>query len=170
MKKVGIYVRVSTDRQEADNQLIQLREFCKKKGFEVYWEYVDVISGKYNSRPQFNRLFEDAHKALFDIVLFWDLSRFSRAGTSYTIQRLEELQRLGIDWISYQEKYISTMGEFKDVLISLLATVAKIERQKISERTKAGLERIKKQGKKLGRPVGVKDKKRRNRRFWKKNE
>ena len=166
--KVAIYVRVSTDKQEVENQLIQLREFAKKNEWEIYKEYIDVISGKETSRPSFDLLFLDAHKKLFDIVLFWDLSRFSRSGALFTLQKLQELKKLGIEWVSYQEPYIRSIGQFSDVIISLLSTVAKIEREKISMRTKAGLERLRAQGKKLGRPKGKKDKKKRKRKYFKK--
>ena len=165
--KVAIYVRVSTDKQEAENQLIQLREFSNKNAWIIYNEYVDMISGKETSRPEFDKLFQGAHKKLFDIVLFWDLSRFSRAGTLFTLQKLKELENLGIQWHSYQDSYLSSIGQFKDVVISIMSTLAKIEREKISERTKAGLERLKAQGKRLGRPKGKKDKKKRVRRFFK---
>ena len=151
-KKCAIYVRVSTEKQEAENQLIALREYAARSGWEIFKEYVDIISGKEKSRPAFDQLFRDAHKLLFDVVLFWDLSRFSRSGTLFTLQKLQELQGLGIDYISYQEQYITTLGPFKDVLISIMATLAKLEREKISERTKAGLIRARKQGKKIGRP------------------
>ena len=170
MKSVALYVRVSTDKQEVNNQLIQLREYCKKCNYEIYKEYVDIISGKETSRPAFDNLFLDAHKKLFDVVLFWDLSRFSRSGALFTLQKLQELKGLGIEWISYQEPYIRSIGQFSDVIISLLSTVAKIEREKISMRTKAGLERLKSQGKKLGRPKGKQDKKKRKRRYFKKPE
>ena len=148
--KVAIYVRVSTTKQEVENQLIQLREYCKKNNYEICNEFVDIISGKETSRPQYDLMFQDAHKRLFDIVLFWDLSRFSRAGTLFTLQKLKELENLGIDWESYQEPYFKSIGQFKDVVLSIISTVAKIEREKISERTKAGLvgkENVGKRGK-----------------------
>lgn len=141
--KVAIYCRVSTGKQEVENQLLQLREYCKKCNYEIFKEYVDVISGKEISRPAYDLMFFDAHKRLFDLVLFWDLSRFSRAGTLFTLQKLKELENLGIEWESYQESYFKSAGQFKDVVLSIIATIAKIEREKISERTKAGLERTK---------------------------
>lgn len=141
--KVAIYVRVSTGKQEVENQLIQLRNYSDKSGYEIFKEYVDVISGKETSKPAYDRMFQDAHKRLFDLVLFWDLSRFSRAGTLFTLQKLKELENLGINWESYQEPYFKSIGEFKDVILSVISTVAKIEREKISERTKAGLQRTK---------------------------
>jgi len=149
---VAIYVRVSTDKQEADNQLLQLRKYAEKCQYSVYKEYVDVISGKENSRPAYDDMFKDAHKKLFELVLFWDLSRFSRAGTLFTLQKLKELENLGVDWESYQEPYFKSVGQFKDVVLSVISTVAKMEREKISERTKAGMERAKREGIHCGRP------------------
>lgn len=152
-------MRVSTDKQEANNQLIQLREYCNKAGYEIYQEYIDVISGKEEKRPAYDQMFRDAHMRLFDLVVFWDLSRFSRSGTLFTLQKLKELENIGIDWESYQEPYFRSVGQFKDVVISILSTIARIEREKISERTKAGMKRAIQ----MGRPVGKrgKDKKRR---------
>lgn len=159
MNKVAIYVRVSTDKQEANNQLAQLREYCKKSNYEIIAEYMDIISGKEISRPNYDKMFKDAHLKLFDILLFWDLSRFSRSGTLYTLQKLKELQNLNIEWESYQEPYFRTAGQFKDTLISIMATLAQIEREKISERTKAGLRFAKNVGK---RGKDRKPRKRRN--------
>jgi len=102
-------------------------------------------------------LFRDARKKLFDIILFWDLSRFSRSGTLFTLIRLRELENLGIRWKSYQEPYLDSGGDFSDIVISVIATVAKMERDKISERTKAGLARAKARGVKLGRRSKITD-------------
>ena len=155
--KVVLYVRVSTDKQEADNQTLQLRNYCVKMGYDIVKEYVDVISGKENSRPAFDRMFRDSKTRSFDMVIFWDLSRFSRSGTLFTLQKLKELDNIGIGWYSYQDAYLSSLGDFKDVVLSILSTLAKIEREKISERTKAGLERAILRGSKLGRPKGARD-------------
>lgn len=161
---VALYVRVSTDKQEAENQVIQLKEFCNRSNYAIKEIYIDIVSGKEESRPQFDKLFLDAHKKLFSGVVFWDLSRFSRSGTLYTLQKLKELDNLNIFWQSYQEAYFNSAGQFKDVLISILATLAKLEREKISERTKAGLERARRQGSPIGKRG--KDKKPRRRRGY----
>jgi DNA invertase Pin-like site-specific DNA recombinase len=62
----------------------------------------------------------------------------------FTLQKLKELENLGIGWESYQEPYFNSIGEFKDVVLSIMATLAKIERERLSERTKAGLNNSKK--------------------------
>jgi len=157
--KVAIYARVSTDKQEVVNQLANLRDYCSKNNYTIYKEYTDIISGKETNRPAYDELFKDAHKRLFDIVLFWDISRFSRAGTLFTLQKLKELENLNINWESYQEPYFKSIGQFKDVVLSVLATIAKMERIKLSERTKAGLRFAKNVGKR------GKDKKPRRRRI-----
>lgn len=162
-----LYVRVSTNKQEAKNQLLQLRNYAKKSNYKILEEYIDVCTGKANSRPAYDKMFIDAHKKIFDVVVFWDLSRFSRAGTLFTLQKLKELENLGVEWESYREPYFKSVGQFKDVVLSIISTIAKIEREKISERTKAGLQRLKKEGKKLGRPKGSKDTKKRKRLYWK---
>jgi DNA invertase Pin-like site-specific DNA recombinase len=157
-KKVAIYVRVSTDKQEVENQERQLLPFCKRSGWEVHKIYRDVMSGKEESRPGFVRMFKDAHKKLFDIVLFWDMSRFSRAGMEFTIQKLSELRNLGILWHSYQEQFLSTADPFtRDIILAVFTSVAKMEREKISQRTMAGLARAKARGTKLGRRSVITD-------------
>ena len=138
-KSVAIYVRVSTTKQEAENQLLQLRKYCEKSDWHIYKEYADVISGKEESRPAYDDMFDDAHKKLFDGILFWSMDRFSRSGTLFTLQKLKELEHLNIFWHSYQEPYVNTDNELsKNVIIAVLSSVAQMERERISERTKAG--------------------------------
>ena len=166
MRSVALYVRVSTDKQEADNQVIALRDYALKMEWTIYKEYVDIISGKETSRPQFDLLFTDAHKRLFDVVLFWDMSRFSRAGMYHTVMKLKELENLGVKWHSYSEPMLNTESEMtRNIILAVLSSVAKMEREKISERTKAGLVRVRKEGRL--KPRG-KDRKKRVRKYWKK--
>lgn len=161
--EVAIYVRVSTDKQELENQLSQLRLYCRTKQYFIVKTYQDIISGSEKSRPGFDLLFDDARKLYFQHLLFWSLDRFSRSGTLFTLQKLKELQNLNISYESFNEPYLNSIGEFKDVVISIMSTLAKIEKQRISERTIAGLQRAKSEGKTLGRPKGAKDKKQRKR-------
>lgn len=147
MREVAIYVRVSTEKQESENQLLQLREYCEKKEYHVFGEFTDIMSGKETSRPQYDLMFRLAHQNAFHTLLFWDISRFSRSGTLFTLQKLKELDNLGIEWISFKEPYFNTAGQFRDVIISIMATLAKMERERISDRTKAGLKKAKNVGK-----------------------
>ena len=93
----------------------------------------------------------------FDLVLFWSLDRFSREGVLETLQYLRTLTSYGVGWKSFTEQYLDSCGIFRDAVLSILATIAKQERIRLSERTVAGLERARKQGRVGGRPRVVTD-------------
>jgi DNA invertase Pin-like site-specific DNA recombinase len=152
--KTAIYARVSTKdgRQDAENQLKQLRTFAATQGWEIVHEYVDKASGKRGDRDQFQKMFTAASKREFDLVLFWSLDRFSREGTVLTLNHLQRLTGYGVNYRSFTEQYLDSTGMFKEAVIGILAAVAKQERVRLSERTIAGLERAKAQGKVGGRP------------------
>lgn len=152
--KVAIYARVSTKTkgQDVENQLRVLREYSLKMGYDIYQEYTDQESGGSANRPAFNQLFSDAAKRKFDLLLFWSLDRFSREGTRKTIFLLQQLDDYGILYKSYSEQYLDSSGIFKDVIISILATLAKQEQIRLSERVKAGLDKAKSKGRIGGRP------------------
>jgi DNA invertase Pin-like site-specific DNA recombinase len=152
--RVALCARVSKDdgKQDTDNQLGELRDFCQRSSWEIVHEYVDKASGKTAERPEFRKMFADASKKRFDLVLFWALDRFTREGVLETLNYLQRLSAWGVNWRSYQEAYFDSCGPFKDVVVSLMATLAKQERLRISERTKAGLQRARRAGKVLGRP------------------
>ena len=89
----------------------------------------------------------------FDILLFWSLDRLTREGTLATLQYLERLTSYQVGYKSFTEPYLDSCGMFKDVVISLLATMAKQERVRIAERVRAGIERVRKQrNRNWGRP------------------
>lgn len=157
--RVAIYSRVSVSdgRQDAENQAIELRRYCARQRWTVHKEYVDEVSGATAQRPAYRELFSDAYQRRFDLVLFWALDRFSREGALATLQALQQLTSYGVGWKSMTEEYLDSAGVFKEAIISIMATLAKQERVKISERTKAGLERARAQGKKLGRPRKIFD-------------
>ncbi len=156
--RIGIYARISRESSHLDNQLLILREFCFKMQYEVYDEYTDVISGAAANREEFNRMMSDASKRKFDMLLFYALDRFSRAGTRETIRYLQMLDDYGVSYRSFTEQFIDSSGIFKDVIIALLSTLAKQERVRISERVVAGLAKAKSQGRVGGRPTLEADK------------
>lgn len=152
--KVALYARVSTkDKgQSVENQLPELRRFAETHQWTIYKEYVEEESGATGQRSQFKAIFADAYRRRFDMVLFWSLDRFSREGALPTLMYLNELESYGVGYKSLTEQYLDSTGLFKDAIISVLATVAKQERTRLSERTKAGLARALAKGKTLGRP------------------
>jgi DNA invertase Pin-like site-specific DNA recombinase len=152
--KIAFYSRVSTkDKgQDVENQLRHLREFCAKQDWLVVREFVDCASGKRSDREQFQAMFAAASRREFDCVLFWSLDRFSREGVYETLQHLQRLTSHGVAYRSFTEQYLDSCGLFRDAVISILATIAKQERVRLSERTIAGLERARAKGRIGGRP------------------
>ena len=157
--KVAIYARVSTkDKgQEVENQLRQLREFAALQGWTVYREFIDHETGKTDDRTQFQSMFRDASQRKFDVLLFWALDRLSREGVLETLQHLNRLTSYGIGYRSFTEQYFDSCGVFKDAVIAIIATVAKQERVRISQRVRAGLEVARSRGARLGRPKVIVD-------------
>jgi DNA invertase Pin-like site-specific DNA recombinase len=151
--KIALYLRVSTDKQETDNQALQLRDFAPKQGWRIVEEYVDYETGSKGDRPEFQRMFKDASQRKFDLVLFWALDRLSREGVYQTLQHLNRLESYGVGFRSFTEPYFDSCGVFKDAVIAIMATLAKQERVKRAERTKAGLARVRAAGRRLGRPA-----------------
>lgn len=153
----AVYARVSTlDKgQDTENQLVQLREYCARSRWTIAEEYVDHESGKSGKRDAFQRLFADASKRKFDVVLVWALDRFTREGVYETFEYIEKLNRSGVKFESYSEAHFRTTGPAGELMIAIAAWIAKQERIRISERTKAGLARARREGKHCGRPARV---------------
>jgi DNA invertase Pin-like site-specific DNA recombinase len=152
--KIAIYARVSTkDKgQDTENQLSQLRDFAAKQNWKIFREYVDHEPGAKSDRTEFQRMFEDASRRKFDLLLFWALDRLSREGALKTLQHLDRLESYGVGFRSYTEPYFDSCGIFKEAVVSIVATLAKQERVRLSERTRAGLAVARAKGRKLGRP------------------
>lgn len=154
--RAAIYARVSTrEHQEIENQLRELKDFCSRMQYDIAGEYIDKESGSRGrgERKEFTRMFQDAAQRKFDIVLFWALDRFTREGLAKTIFYLQQLDNAGVRFHSYREEYLNSDNELvRDILLSVLASLAKQERLRISERTKAGLETARRRGKILGAP------------------
>ena len=132
----ALYARVSTkDKgQETENQLVQLREFAAKQGWQITREYIDCETGSKSDRQEFQAMFADASRRKFDLVLFWSLDRLSREGVLETLQHLNRLTACGVGYKSFTEQYLDSCGIFKDAVIGILAVIAKQERVRLSER------------------------------------
>ena len=152
--KCIIYSRVSTTDQTTENQILQLREYAAKQGWEIISVKADICSGSKSAdeRSGLREVFDFARRRRFDVLLFWSLDRLSREGTRKTLEYLFRLDSYKVKWHSYSEEYISSLGIFADAIIALMSCLAGQERLRISDRTKAGLQRAISQGKTLGRP------------------
>jgi DNA invertase Pin-like site-specific DNA recombinase len=152
--RAAYYPRVSTEAQELENQRAEIGPFINRPGWKLERVFEDVVSGgkTEKDRPGFAAMFKAAHQRKFDVLIFWPLDRLTREGTRATLNYLQRLESKGVDYVSYQEQWLDSTGPFKDVMISMFATLAKQERARISERTIAGLKVARAKGKRLGRP------------------
>jgi DNA invertase Pin-like site-specific DNA recombinase len=156
--RVALYARCSTTGtgQDTENQLAQLREYvARQHGWTITQEYVDYATGKHSDRDAFKQLFADSSKRLCDLVLVWALDRFTREGVLETFEHIRKLTSYGVAFESYTEPHFRTTGPAGELMTAVAAWVAKQERIRISNRTKAGLERAKRAGKHCGRPRKV---------------
>jgi len=156
MKKAGaIYARVSTDRQTVDMQIHELKEYVKRRGWNLYREFIDQgYSGSDTKRPAFQEMMNEAKKRKFDVLLVWKLDRLSRSMKDL-VMVLNELGGLGIGFVSYDNN-LDTSTPTGKLVFHVIGAVAEFEKDIIKERVKAGLENARRKGKKLGRP-GVDD-------------
>jgi DNA invertase Pin-like site-specific DNA recombinase len=149
--RIGIYARVSTKDQSCELQVRDLRAYCAARGFDLVREYVDVgQSGAKDSRPELNKLMDDARKRQFDAVVCWRFDRFARS-TKHLLSALEEFRSLGIQFISYQEN-IDTSSALGQALFTIVSAVAQLERDLIRERVSAGIRNARVNGRRVGRP------------------
>lgn len=151
--RVVIYARVSTSRQETLNQVAQLRAYANKMGWEVTKVLRETRPGWEPNREKLRELMDMASRKEMDLALVWALDRFSRQGIGPTLRLVDQLHQSGVGLWSYREPFLrATDPAIADLILSMLAWVAKQEHVRISERTKAGLARVKAKGKHLGRP------------------
>ena len=127
--RVAIYTRVSTRDKGQDvlNQVNPIRNLCVQEGWDIWREYEDHDSGIRADRTQFQRMLKDAAGKKSDLLIFWSLDRLTREGTLATLKYLELLEKYGVRWRSFMEPWINSAGPFRDVIISLLASLAKQE-------------------------------------------
>ena len=154
---VAIYARVSTGEQNPEAQLLALREYASRRGFSIYKEYVDHVSGDVERRRAkrqndraYRELMEDASRRSFDCVLVWKYDRFARS-LSILVAALQQFSTLGIDFISYTQN-IDTTTAMGRLFYHVIGSFSEFEREMIVERVRAGLANARAKGKSLGRP------------------
>jgi len=158
--RVAIYARVSTTNgQSPEMQLLNLREYASRRGWEVFAEYVDSgISGAKESRPELNRLMADAHRRHFDLVLCWKVDRFGRS-LKHLVNALADLDSYGIAFVSLRDNLDLSTPSGR-LMFQIIGAMAEFERSLIQERVRAGLRNAKLKGKILGRPPMTLDRER----------
>ena len=158
VRKVAIYSRVSTLDQTIDNQLLELRDHCSKMGWEIVKEYADEgLSGTLSrdKRPALNSLIKDAYRKKFDSVVCWDISRIGRSMKELVLFLSDMKDRdIGICSVRQGFDTSTSMGE---IMFQFVGILSSWEREMIRERTLAGLDRARSEGKTLGRKKVITD-------------
>ncbi len=156
--KAAILIRVSGPGQHAENQLPGLEEWAVSLGLEVVTVYeVRQSAWKGAHRKALTEVYKDARAGRFQILLCWALDRLSREGVAATLEIINRLAQYKVKVWSLHESWTQVEGPLQELLLSIVAWIARMESERRSERTKAGLERAKAAGKRLGRPPGSKD-------------
>jgi DNA invertase Pin-like site-specific DNA recombinase len=146
---VAIYTRVSTAGQTAENQRRELAGYIGERGWCAV-EYTDTLSGTTDRRPGLDSLLKDAKRRKFSAVVVWSLDRMGRS-LPHLVSLIAELESLGIAFVSFKEGLDLSTAAGK-LQMHILAALVSSERERLRERTVAGLERARSQGKHIGRP------------------
>jgi len=154
--KAALYMRVSKDdgSQTTENQRRELREYATKMGYEVQ-EFEDYATGSNHDRDGLKSLLDAASRCEFDLVLIWKLDRVTRMGAYHAHHFFYSLDCWGIHYKSLKDSWLDSQGPvpmLRDILISIVGSFAKNERDTLIERTKAGIARARAEGKHIGRP------------------
>lgn len=160
--RAAIYSRVSKrdKSQDTENQAVVLRDYCRSMKWPLVLEYADNESAKSGERDAFQEMLTAAAQRKFDCVVVWALDRLTREGVAETFIYIKRLLGHGVQFISFTEEHFRTTGAAGELMIAIAAWIAKQERIRISERTRAGLDKARAKGVRLGRPPRVYDRQR----------
>lgn len=160
--KIALYIRNSTteERQNPETQIRPLVERCEREGWD-YQIFQEFASGSKETRPELDKMLQAVRSKQFNAVMVWKLDRLGRS-LKHLLQLIEEFNKKKVAFISLTEGF-DTLTPQGELFFSIAGAFAQFERKLIQERINAGLKRAKAEGKKLGRPKGSKDKKRRTR-------
>jgi DNA invertase Pin-like site-specific DNA recombinase len=148
-RRAAVYLRVSTDKQTAENQVEDVKRLVTARGYEpVIYEEVESAA---KARPVFDAMMNDVRAARVQAVGCVALDRLHRSMTG-AINTVLECDRVGIPVLSVREPWLDTSGPVRPLLVAIFGWVAEQERTTLIARTKAGIERARRQGKTLGRP------------------
>ena len=149
--KTAIYARVSTDEQTTDNQVIKLKQVAERNGWDLETVYSDTISGAKSKRPELEKMMQSVMRKEVDIVMVWSVDRLGRS-LQHLITLLSDIHSKDVDLYLHQQGIDTTTPSGK-MMFQMLGVFSEFERGMIQERVKAGLERARSEGKRLGRPT-----------------
>ena len=151
--RIALYARVSTkDKgQDPELQLSELREYAKKRDWQLVGEFVDKgVSGSKDSRPQLDTMMRLAKARKIDVIAVWKLDRFGRS-LRHLVDALAELEAVGVAFVSLRDNLDMSTPAGR-LMFHVIGAMAEFERSLIQERVKAGLAHARSKGTTLGRP------------------
>jgi DNA invertase Pin-like site-specific DNA recombinase len=155
--KAALYCRVSTTAgQSVEMQLRDLRQLAEQRGFEIVTEFCDEgVSGSCDSRPQLDRMLQDAQRGKFQAILIWRLDRLGRS-LQHLVRLFENFRAWNVALISFGEglDFSTSMGK---LFYQLSGAFAEFERDCIRDRVRAGMRNARAKGRHIGRPRAVVD-------------
>lgn len=146
-----LYLRVSKKGQHPENQMPDLTRIAAARGLTIVDTIVEKRSGAKRERAGLKQLLQGAHEGRYTHVIVWSLDRLGRTMKG-VIETVEKLDALNVRIISHQESWLSLDGPTRPLLLAIFAWVAQMERERIIERTEAGIETARANGKTIGRP------------------
>ncbi len=165
--KTIIYARCSTDetKQDVEIQLEELRDYCKRQGWD-YEEVKEYSSGSKEIPEKLRKVLNQIKNKEFDILLVYDLTRFSRLHPTTTSKMMDFVVEQGCRFVSVQDN-IDSSDEIKWLIIKpLFQYLAWVYSRNLSEKVKLGMKKAKEKGLNVGRPKGSKDKKQRSKKGY----
>jgi DNA invertase Pin-like site-specific DNA recombinase len=154
-KRVGLYLRVSTDEQTTENQRLMLTEAIERRGWRIVDTFEDNgVSGAKgrDKRPQFDRLLKAVTRRKIDIVAAWSVDRLGRS-LQHLVGFLGEMDAAGCD-LYLEKQAVDTTTPAGRALFQMLGVFAEFERSILQERIHAGIARARRSGTKSGKPIG----------------
>jgi DNA invertase Pin-like site-specific DNA recombinase len=153
--KTAIYTRVSTANQTRDSQLVELREYCRRRNWSEAVEYSDTISGSKFTRQGLDALLTEVRKGKVERIVVFKMDRLGRS-LPHLAQIVAELSNHGTALICTSQGIdTSNSNPAGRLQMGVLMAVADFERELIKERVLAGLVAAKARGSKLGRPSSL---------------
>jgi DNA invertase Pin-like site-specific DNA recombinase len=160
MKKCVLYIRVSTDKQNYNRQIDDLKKYCNDKNYQIVEIISEIISGnrKKDDRPGINQLYKIVNDQKIDKIVITELSRLGR--DAYTVNTIiHDMIQKGVS-IVIQSLNIETLNDdgksdpLTDLMITVINQFSQMERMFLIDRINSGLQRARKNGKILGRKIG----------------
>jgi len=160
----AIWLRVSTDEQDAQNQIAAITRFCDAHNLVIVKRY-EISDTAWNGgkdgglyQRTLKQAQDDAWKGEFRAVVVWALDRITRGGAEDTLRLVRTFDQRGATLLSVEESWLNTSSEVKDVLVAFAGWMAQQESKRRSQRVKASVEKRRAAGVPVGRPKGAKDK------------